>query len=216
MQISSMKDIARAAMVQGAYDDEINGIFVPDQLALHEENAAERIFVFIHECGHALSVQQNPKLKQTKVTRLMQSKTRRIREKGYVSVAFEEGLATHLAIQACLGSGRTDLVAYAGRVHKKLVDFFVEWISPSERNFALMAKVCKADPHDWQKVIGWYFGGDSMEVGLEYYKYDIGYYFIRTLKPDTQMILQMIQQPPSTVQHILYPEIYRSEKLVRN
>ena len=206
--ISSLRDMADAAMVQAVYDDEINGLFVPDRLI--RDDVANRIFTFVHECGHALSTQQNPRLKVANVDRLTRSKTKWVRVKGYIYVAFDEGLATYLAIQACLRSGRSDLVECAESEHKRLVDFFAGWTSPSSRDFMLMAKICGMDPNNWQEVIERYLTGDLMELGLEHYKYDLGYYFVRMLQPDASEMLRMIQQPPSTVQHIVYPEMYRS------
>ena len=125
-------------------------------------------------------------------------------------MAFDEGLATYLAIQACLRSGRSDLVECAELEHKRLVDLFTGWTSPSSRDFMLMAKICGMDPNNWQGIIESYLTGDSMEIVLEYYKYDLGYYLMRTLQPDASAMLRMIQQPPSTVQHVIYPEMYRS------
>lgn len=209
MTISSLRDMVYAATVQAVYDDEINGVFVPDRLT--RDDVSNRIFAFVHECGHALSTQQNPKLKMTNVGRLTQSKTKWVRVKGYVYVAFDEGLATYLSIQACLRSGRNDLVECAELEHKRLVDFFTGWTSASSKDFTLMAKIYCVDPNNWQEVIERYLTGDLMEIGLEHYKYDLGYYFMRTLQPDASEILRMIQQPSSTVQHIIYPEMYRSE-----
>lgn len=206
--ISSLRDMAYAATVQAVYNDEINGVFVPDRLT--RDDVANRIFAFVHECGHALSTQQNPKLKMANVDRLTRSKARWVRTKGYVYVAFNEGFATHLAIQACLRSDRSDLVECAESEHKRLVDFFAEWTSPSSRHFSLMAEMYGVDPNNWQRVIERYLTGDSMEAVLGYYKYDLGYYLVRTLQPDASEMLRMIQQPPSTVQHIIYPETYRS------
>lgn len=204
--ISSLKDIVRASMVLGVYDDEINGLFVPDSMII-EEDATGRIFTFIHECVHAFAAQKNPKLGQVNVEWLVRSKSKQMQEKGYVYIIFNEGLATHLSIEACLRSGKNDLIEKAEEERERLVSFFKEWTSPSSDNLALLAKIYKLDRNNWQKVIGRYllrqFG-----VGLDYYKYDLGYYFMRMLQPNMPMIIRMIQRPPSTIQYIVYPETY--------
>lgn len=211
IEISSLKDLARAAMVQAVYDDTINGIYVPEALMWNDSwvdggyNApSHRIFSLCHEYGHAVISGLNEKLTCRQIQKLFDNRRKVDREQAYIYRVFHEGMAHFLAIQVCQLSGIGGLETKAEREIRLLEDAFSEWTS--SKNLELMAKVYNKDAYDWQAVLLRYFQGN--ECGFDAYKYILGYHFVAQVMSSHENIKTFIQHPPHKTRHLLYPESY--------
>ncbi len=208
--ISSMRDLARVALVEMAYDDEMNNVFVPDRLINEfgfppiENYEAHRIYCFLHECIHVFTSQENPQLREKVIKDLFDSKVKSEAEKGGVYHVFCEGLAVYVANQVAQQSGNPALIKKSQIHHKELTDFFNEWLS--SRGFNLIAQVHGLDLSEWQKVMLRYL--QEAPGFLIHHKYDFGYKFISTIQPDVHEVRNMIASPPWKIQHLLWPEKY--------
>lgn len=202
---ASLRGLAEALLTQGAYDSETNGLYVPSSMA-ETKNTRKRIFMIVHEYVHAFVLMNNSEFRYDNILRLIRDKSRIEQEKGYIYIVFDEGLATYLGILACLRSADDGLIEEARTSQKILERFFEEWTSFSEPHLKLLAQVHHLKETDWRPVIRQYLLQEPAIT--EHYKYNLGYYFLKTLQPAMPMICQMIKNPPSTIEHIIYPEKY--------
>lgn len=210
IQISSLKDLAHAAMVQMAYDDEINGIFVPDMVLFVRDwpekdyDRIHRIYCFVHESMHAFMAQTNSELKEGPTNCLINSKFESEIEKGQVYHVFNEGLATYIATQAVLQCRDPALIRKGQKEHQELMHDWNKWLLSQGLDF--MARAYKIERNEWQKILFTYF--QKVPMAILHFRYITGYAFMHALQPDKNSIEKMIKLPPSKFEHLLWPEIY--------
>lgn len=210
IQISSLRDLVRAANIQMVYDDEINGIFVPDTILFVRDwpekdyDRVHRIYCFIHENMHAFIAQKNFELKEGPVNTLINSRLKSKAEKGQVYHVFNEGLATYIATQAVLQCSEPTLIRKGQKEHQELLDAWNEWLS--SRGLDIMAKAYNIERNEPRKILLKYF--QDVRMAIVYYRYTVGYAFMHTIQPDKKSIEKMINFPPSKFEHLLWPETY--------
>ena len=205
-EFNSMRDLGRYGQIQMIYDEVTNSILVPEHLLsspfIHLPNYARdnRCFGFRHECVHALSSQINPEKDV-----IVKSKRKKDEETKYVFVAFDEGLANHLAIDSASLSDDEDIKEKAKQVKNEMIDGYKEWTG-NKGNMEIMAKVYGQKPDDIAGILHAYFS--ATPYILEPYKYLIGYRFIQLLRPriSRRNLRALIQNPPTTIRQLIYPE----------
>lgn len=204
-EFESMKDLGLYSQIQMIYDEKTNSILVPNHMLsspyTHLPNYARnnRCFGFRHECVHALSSQLNPKKDV-----VVRSKRKKDQETKYVLVAFDEGLANHLAIESASLSNDPDILEQAAKVKIAMTDGFAEWTS-DKGNMEIMAKVYRQKTDDIPGILCAYFS--ATPYILEPYKYIIGYRFFQLLRPPLSKLnlSTLIQNPPTRIRQLIYP-----------
>lgn len=211
--ISSMRDLAELGFTAMAYDDVFRGIFVNGKtkiLKWHEsrEAAVARLtFIFMHECVHAWLSDQSHLFRRDLIGKLMSSKSRLSREKGYALLVFDEGLACYLAIRVSQNSSSPELKDIAEREAEELKKCFEEWLAL--RQWEWLAEFYKLDPKDRLAVILRHLERNSAALGQ--YKYWLGFRFFSVLNPSRKEILRFASRPPVRARHLLYPRVYTEE-----
>lgn len=173
------------------YDDRTNEIIVNDP-ALHQ-CTMERVFGFLHECGHIFHANMNSVLRGSKFQELVLSKVPSEQMNGCVYSAVAEGIAQYLAVT----------MAFHGDL--RLLE------AASEKRLRLAASV---EHQEWMTIAREHdqqISDDALLHQLLYnfdHRCSIGYKFVRRICPTLEELKKIILRPPETVDELRNPAAY--------
>lgn len=200
IEINSMKDLLNSYFIHAVYDDKTDTFFIQDHL-LGEEDEYDRIYAITHELAHSLSYHVRGKIFEDILNEL--KKNGKI-EQSETLIAFDEGLADYIAIEACKNSGDRMLIKKAEDRENEHERSLNMWKDKEDRTLVIMADVYEKDVSDWKGILSGYLKRNKGIITL--HSYYLGYNFVSLLKPEN--ILDLIKNPPQSFKELLYPKVY--------
>ena len=169
-------------------------------------NTSKRQFTFMHELGHSLECQLNHEFSNKYLRSLVHpEKKQRQWEKVSVMIAFAEGMADYIAMEAACASNNSGLIQYAQK-HKEMNDISLKtWL---KRTLPVLLPVWGNDKSNWRETVLKFAKAENGHI-LKRYSYEFGYDFVINNKEIE--IEKMIKNPPKNYEEFFLPERYKQK-----